>query len=45
MLIQVSLRALHKEIYKKGGDTDPTEIPFKGQFKLEPDPHWPPSGV
>ena len=45
MLIQVSLRAVHKEICKKGSDTDLTEISFKCQFKLEPHPHWPPSGV
>ena len=45
MLIQVSLRAVHKEICKKGRDADLTEISFKGRFKLEPHPHWPPSGV
>ena len=45
ILIQVFLRAVHKEICKKGSDTDLTEISFKGQFKLEPHPHWPPSGV
>ena len=33
MLIQVSLRAVHKEICKKGRDADLTEISFKGQFK------------
>ena len=45
MLIQVSLRAVHKEICKKGRDADLTEISFKGQFKLEPNPHWPPLEV
>ena len=45
MLIQVSLRAVHKEICRKGSDIDLTEISFEGQFKLEPHPHWPPSGV
>ena len=46
MLIQVSLKAVHKEIYqKKRGDADLTEISFRGQFKLEPHPHWPPLGV
>ena len=46
MLIQVSLKAVHKEIcQKKRGDADLTEISFRGQFKLEPHPHWPPLGV
>ena len=45
MLIQVSLRAVHKEICKKGRDNDLTEISFKGQFKLELHPRWPTSGV
>ena len=47
MLIQVSLKAVHKEICqkKKRGDADLTEISFRGQFKLEPHPHWPPLGV
>lgn len=37
MLIQVSLKAVHKEICqkKKRGDADLTEISFRGQFKLE----------
>ena len=37
--VQVSLGAVHKEIYKKCRDTDHTEISFTGQFKLEPHPH------
>ena len=45
MLIQVSLRAVHNEISKKGRDNDLTEISFKGQFKLELHPRWPTSGV
>ena len=48
MLIQVSLKAVQKEICKKKKktrDADLTEISFRGQFKLEPHPHWPPLGV
>ena len=37
--IQVSLGAVHKEIYKKCHNTVHTEISFRGQFKLEPHPH------
>ena len=42
MLIQVLLRAMHKEVCKKikikkiSRDADLTEISFSGQFKLEP---------
>ena len=43
--IQVSLSSADKEIYKKWPDTDHTEIFLKGQFKLEPLPHWSPLGV
>ena len=42
MLIQVSLRAVHNEIFKKkknGRDVDLTEISFRGHFKLELHPH------
>ena len=41
--IQVSLRAVRKEIYRKCRDTDHTEISFGGHFQLEPHPNWPSS--
>ena len=31
---------MYKEIYKKCPDIDHTEISLRGQFKLEPHPHW-----
>ena len=31
-----------KESYKKCPDTDHTKISLRGQFKLEPHPHWSP---
>ena len=37
--IQVSLGAVHKEIYKKCHYTDHTEFSFRGQFKPEPHSH------
>ena len=43
--ILVSLSTVHKEIYKKCPDTDQPEISFRGQFKLEPYPHWSPLKV
>ena len=43
--IQVSLSTVHKEIYKTCPNTDHTEISLRGQFKLEPHPHWSPLGV
>ena len=43
--IQVSLSTADKEINKNCPDTDHTEIFLKGQFKLEPHPHWSPLEV
>ena len=43
--IQVLLCIVHKEVYKTRPDTDHTKISFRGQFKLEPHPHWSPLGV
>ena len=43
--IQVSLSTADKEIFKSCPDTDQTEIFLKGQFKLEPHPHWSPLEV
>ena len=43
--ILVSLSTVHKEIYKKCPDNDQPEISFRGQFKLEPYPHWSPLRV
>ena len=34
-----------KKFTKKCPDTDYTEISLRGQFKLEPHPHWSPLGV
>ena len=45
LLTQVSFSTLHKKIYKKGPDADQTEISLRGQFKLEPHPHWSPFGI
>ena len=42
--IQVSLRTVRKEIYKKCRNTDHTEISLRDQFKLDPHPHWSPLG-
>ena len=44
--LRVSLSTLHKEIYKKKCPvSDHTESSLRGQFKLEPHPHWTPLGV
>ena len=40
-----SLSTVHKEIAKKCPDTDHTEISPRGQFTLEPHPHWSSLGV
>ena len=43
---RVSLSTVRKEIYKnKSPDTNYGQISFRGQFKLEPHPHWSPLGV
>ena len=40
---QVSLRAMHKEIYKKKPrDLSFNIVSFRGQFKLERQPYWSP---
>ena len=43
--IQVSLSSADKEIYKNCPGTDHIEIFLKGQFEIEPHPHWSPLGV
>ena len=44
--VQLSLSTvMHEEMYKICLDTGHTEISFRGQFKLEPHPHWSPLGV
>ena len=42
--LRVSLSTARKEIYKKNALSDHTEISLRGQFKLEPHPHWSPLG-
>ena len=43
---RVSLSTVREEIYKnKGPDTNYGQISCRGQFKLEPHPHWSPLGV
>ena len=43
--IQISLMAVHKEIYKKCSDVCLSMVAFRVQFKLKPHPHWSPLGV
>ena len=43
--IQVSLPAVHKEIYKACCDVCFSMVSYRGQFKFEPHPHWSPLGV
>ena len=46
MPIQVSLRTVHKEIYKKRRNVCFSMLSFRSrQFNFEPQPHWSPFGV